>query len=336
MKFKLLAVTAMLCVTAPSFAAPITFSFIYNDAAGTGFNDPVLGAQRKAALEEAGDYWSGLLNASYAGETINISASFSAVSTSTTPLSASQQTNQYINAGLDNKGFINVSYSAPLAEYVAGRNLNGSSADYNLVFSPNVPEYLGLDGNPPAGQFDFETYGIRSIARTLGVVSRIDRALVTTDGSQQGGFSTQFNPSTGALINAPSIYDTFLVDGSGTSLLAMTDAQRVTAVTTGNLYWNGANAIAANGGVRPKLYAPALNADGTINGNSIVYLEESAGTLLSFQSPHTGIAMGADAVTLGELKDLGWSVAAVPEPSTYAMLLAGLGMIGFVARRRCS
>lgn len=30
----------------------------------------------------------------------------------------------------------------------------------------------------------------------------------------------------------------------------------------------------------------------------------------------------------------GISVAAVPEPETYAMLLAGLGLIGFSARRR--
>lgn len=29
-----------------------------------------------------------------------------------------------------------------------------------------------------------------------------------------------------------------------------------------------------------------------------------------------------------------WSVSAVPEPETYAMLLAGLGLVGFAARRR--
>ncbi|OZA36288.1 MAG: hypothetical protein B7X87_14305 [Hydrogenophilales bacterium 17-64-34] len=29
-----------------------------------------------------------------------------------------------------------------------------------------------------------------------------------------------------------------------------------------------------------------------------------------------------------------FSVTAVPEPETYAMLLAGLGLVGFVARRR--
>jgi hypothetical protein len=31
---------------------------------------------------------------------------------------------------------------------------------------------------------------------------------------------------------------------------------------------------------------------------------------------------------------IGVNIAPVPEPETYAMLLAGLGLMGFVARRR--
>jgi MYXO-CTERM domain-containing protein len=34
------------------------------------------------------------------------------------------------------------------------------------------------------------------------------------------------------------------------------------------------------------------------------------------------------------LRDVGWQVAAVPEAETWAMLLAGLGLVGAVARRR--
>ena len=37
-------------------------------------------------------------------------------------------------------------------------------------------------------------------------------------------------------------------------------------------------------------------------------------------------------VASGEIFQVG--VAPVPEPETYAMLLAGLGLLGFVARRR--
>jgi hypothetical protein len=34
----------------------------------------------------------------------------------------------------------------------------------------------------------------------------------------------------------------------------------------------------------------------------------------------------------GEIR--GFLIAAVPEPETYAMMLAGLGLLGFIARRR--
>ena len=45
---------------------------------------------------------------------------------------------------------------------------------------------------------------------------------------------------------------------------------------------------------------------------------------------------GGDSVALGDWDDfvIGVNVAAIPEPETYAMLLAGLGLMGFVARRR--
>lgn len=57
----------------------------------------------------------------------------------------------------------------------------------------------------------------------------------------------------------------------------------------------------------------------------------------------TGSMFGADLLTfratgnsdaLGTLLDKVSLVSAVPEPETYGMLLAGLGMIGFMARRR--
>ena len=43
---------------------------------------------------------------------------------------------------------------------------------------------------------------------------------------------------------------------------------------------------------------------------------------------------GRTNVSFYQVGDITYNVAAVPEPSTYAMLLAGLGLMGFVARRR--
>ena len=47
--------------------------------------------------------------------------------------------------------------------------------------------------------------------------------------------------------------------------------------------------------------------------------------------PGTDNNNGLDNVVL---LDLGPAVGAVPEPDTYAMLLGGLGLLGFMARRR--
>ncbi|NGZ85954.1 PEP-CTERM sorting domain-containing protein [Duganella sp. SAP-35] len=44
----------------------------------------------------------------------------------------------------------------------------------------------------------------------------------------------------------------------------------------------------------------------------------------------TGATGGADA----DQRITGFSVSAVPEPETYAMLMAGLGLVGFAVRRR--
>ena len=49
----------------------------------------------------------------------------------------------------------------------------------------------------------------------------------------------------------------------------------------------------------------------------------------------TNAYFAADVLNLsGNTGAIGATVAAVPEPETYAMLLSGLGLIGFVARRR--
>ncbi len=49
----------------------------------------------------------------------------------------------------------------------------------------------------------------------------------------------------------------------------------------------------------------------------------------------TGAYFAADVLNLsGNTGAIGATVAAVPEPESYAMLLSGLGLMGFVARRR--
>ena len=65
-------------------------------------------------------------------------------------------------------------------------------------------------------------------------------------------------------------------------------------------------------------------------GTTMAFAGLSGSSSSPFMLTLTGTA-GATALYSGEL-----TVKAVPEPETYALLLAGLGVLGFVARRRRS
>lgn len=68
----------------------------------------------------------------------------------------------------------------------------------------------------------------------------------------------------------------------------------------------------------------ALNATTTYQFSTLSSLELTVGSYL--------FNAGSNQITL----NIGQAVAAVPEPATWAMMIAGFGMIGFAARRRQS
>ena len=107
------------------------------------------------------------------------------------------------------------------------------------------------------------------------------------------------------------------------------DAARTTSV-----FFGGPNARAANGGNAVDLYTPNVFS----NGSSIAHLNTANPAYSSSMMKHDRDYGPQEARTwspieVGILSDLGY-VAAVPEPTSVAMLLFGLaGVIG-VARRR--
>ena len=75
--------------------------------------------------------------------------------------------------------------------------------------------------------------------------------------------------------------------------------------------------------------------------DSMIWTIDFLGTGLSFDAPHLKVQFltGADATRktgslLSEAIPASAPIPAIPEPETYAMMLAGLGLLGFVARRR--
>ena len=70
-------------------------------------------------------------------------------------------------------------------------------------------------------------------------------------------------------------------------------------------------------------------------GDGMVFRFAFAGGTTEFSSPHVTVNfMGAGGGQVGSLLSRNIPLAAVPEPRVYAMALAGLGLLGALARRR--
>ncbi len=70
--------------------------------------------------------------------------------------------------------------------------------------------------------------------------------------------------------------------------------------------------------------------------NSMVYTIDFTGTNLDFSAPHLKVEFLTGLNDVQKTGDLlsQTITTAVPEPETYALMMAGLGAMGFVARRR--
>ena len=310
-----------------ALADQVQFNPIYTDVDGTGFFDPTLGTARQTAFQYACGIWSSYLGTSYAGETINISASFTGMggtSSSATLGDAGPGTFNALNFGLGPTGYLWA--NAANANHWVGQDL-GTDVEIAAQFNSDVDNntvlgtksfYYGLDGNCGT-DIDFVSVLLHEIGHGLGFTSLIDPAT--------GAYYT-LHPY---IPNTPSLYDYFLGkdngDGSYTLLADMSDAERLAASTSSEIYWLGEAATAANGNVYSKIYAPSTWSQ----GSSISHEDETAYPNALMSPYYSGVIHTPDALTLGMLGDMGWSI--IPEPSP-ALMISFVCAAAFWIRRR--
>ena len=191
-----------------------------------------------------------------------------------------------------------VFYPAALANALAGQVLFPEEEfDFIVNLGNGIPWYFGLDGNTPAGLFDFVTVALHEACHGLGFI-----------------LSRSFNNGIGGLRPSgfPSIFSLFMVDGEGNSLIDFPDpsVQLGDAFTGGDLFADGTFTKAALGGQRPELFAPST----FIGGSSIAHWDEDAfpaGDPNSLMTPQIGSAesnFDIGDITRGFFKDMGWVV----------------------------
>jgi hypothetical protein len=193
-------------------------------------------------------------------------------------------------------------YSATLANSLHGSDLEPSDVDIYMGFSSTFSWYTGTDANPPGSQYDLVSVVLHEICHGLGFAGSMN----VSGGQGSWGAGTSY----------PFIYDRFTEDAAGVSLLNTgvypnPSAALKNALTTGDVYFDGVHANAANGSVRVPLYTPTTwnsgssysHLDEVYNGTPHALMTYSLGFGEAIHSPGT--------ITLGLLEDLGWSVVPI-------------------------
>ena len=197
-------------------------------------------------------------------------------------------------------------YPYPLANKIAGEDLRPSRHDITARFSSVRDDwYFGTDGQTPAGQIDFVSVVLHEIGHGLGFSG--SASVSGGEGSLGGNGSI-------------TVYDTFVDNGLGVAISSFPNPSvaLATELQGGDLFFDGSNAEAANGGPPPELYAP----NPFQQGSSYSHLDEAvfaAGDPNSLMSPSIGSGEAIHdpgAITRGLFTDMGWTTSDSPPTAT--------------------
>jgi len=292
---------AVLASALPARAVPMRVAHL--EDASDGFNDPRLGAARRAALEHAVAQWATRL----AGEVEVV------VVARMIPLGGDERSAVLASAGSTSVhrnfagGVPSSWYAAALANQLAGSDLNGADvAEIAITFNADVDGpvlgatswYYGLDAQP-GPDVDFVTIALHELGHGLGFFDLVD-------------------PATGGPLLAENrdifgVFERFLLRPGVDRFLGMRDAERLAAITSGQLVWDGRHVLEALRGPAA-VYAPAPY----LGGSSLSHWDVTAQPD-ELMEPFYTAAIHDPGLLLPALLDLGWQPSGpTPTPRSTA------------------
>jgi hypothetical protein len=204
----------------------------------------------KAAFKYAVDTW-----ASYFESTVPIEVQAYWEPSNINGVLGSARPGDYFNA-FDGAPDLDLWYPSILADRLAKKDLAPGKPDIVLRFNSNALWHVAIDGNPGRFSYDLSSTVLHEIGHGIGFLSNAE-------------YDKFFG--TGYLVQ-PTPYDAYvqLSDGRLFTDFCARSVDLGKAMTS-PLFWSGSLAIAANNGVKPKLYSPQSYED----GSSITHLDEA-------------------------------------------------------------
>jgi len=276
--------------------AELSFVFTYTDPAGVGFNDPLEGAARKAALEQTAT----LMASYFPGYTATITLSVDGAETTDGTLAAAGSNfnaADICDPGFGGRGDVEV-------KVLGGNDPDPGTVDGTVTVNFEDQTW-GLGDTVAAEDFDFKSTMLHELLHAMGFSNTVN---------EDGSSSCSQAPGTPGAWNP---YDNFLADGAGDVINNTTfvlNGTRWNNIVTGGagasgVLWNGPLGRAANGGVAVPLYSP----DPYSGGSSIAHLDDdffTSSALLMEAASEAGLGTRTlSDIEVGMLRDIGFTNA---------------------------
>lgn len=289
-------------------AGVITWNVTYADvinSTGVGFDDPTEGALRRGTITAVYTYLNTILDASGV-----IDLEINQSQTDGTGFLATAGPYFFTSSGFSN-GF---AYD----HATTGNDPAGAFPDAQATFDFGYTWNSGTDA-VAGGEYDLYSVALHEIVHALGILSTI----------QSDGTSSLNNNNPGRY----TVFESLLARGDGTLLFGAGGnfVGTTTDLTSGDVFFTGANATAANGGNPVPVYAPSTFE----SGSSIAHFDDGVNSTMTHSISAGTQNRTLSAIDLGTLQDIGWTLqSSVPEPGQFLALAAAGVFVAFHLRRR--
>jgi len=195
-------------------------------------------AMYQPAVQAAVDAWSANFTSKVP---INVNATWDRMGSSTILASATPV--KYFNnfTGAPDK---DLWYASVLANILAGKDLDPKNPEISISINSTVAPtfYTGTDGNCPDNRYDLESVVLHELGHGMGFLSNSEYLTF--------GYGN---------IAKPTPYDAYAQLPDGRRLMDLpSPSLELGSALINALVWSGSNGVAANNGIKPKLYTPGL------------------------------------------------------------------------------